>query len=106
MPYNTKYSIMTLIKNVQPLSAEALFDLLKKEFADDINAKLDSSLTVEYAHVYDIINISFPEIIEGTVFTLTVNDDEIELSNNGDDTEYNTDLLEQHLISFLNEKCG
>lgn len=97
---------MTTINNVQPLSAEALFDLLKKEFTDDINAKLGSSLTIEFAHVYDIINIAFPEIIEGTVFTLTVTDETIELTNNGDDTAYNTELLEQHLISFLNEKCS
>jgi hypothetical protein len=97
---------MTVIKNVHPLSAEALFDLLKKEFADEVNAKLNSSLSVEYAHVYDVINVSFPEIIEGTVFTLIVNENEIELSNNGNNAEYNTDLLEQHLIEFLNEKCS
>ena len=88
------------------MSAEALFDLLKKEFADDVNAKLDSSLTIEFAHVYDIINIAFPEIIEGSVFTLTVTDDAIEVSNNGDNTAYNTELLEQQLIAFLNEKCS
>lgn len=97
---------MTTIKNIQPLSAEALFDLLKKEFADEVNSKLDSSLSIEYAHVYDVINISFPEIVEGTVFTIIVNDDEIELTNNGDSTEYNTDLLEQQLIEFLTNKCG
>ena len=97
---------MTTIKNIQPLSAEALFDLLKKEFADEVNAKLDSSLSIEYAHVYDVINVSFPEIVEGTVFTIIVNDDEIELTSNGDNTEYNTDLLEQQLIEFLTNKCG
>ena len=97
---------MTTIKNVHPLSAEVLFNLLKTEFATEINTKLNSSLSIEYAHVYDVINISFPEIIEGTVFTLIVNENEIELSNNGDNTEYNTDLLEQHLIEFLNEKCS
>lgn len=97
---------MTTIKNVHPLSAEVLYNLLKTEFATEINTKLNSSLSIEYAHVYDVINISFPEIIEGTVFTLIVNENEIELSNNGDNTEYNTDLLEQHLIEFLNEKCS
>ena len=97
---------MTTIKNIQPLSAEALFDLLKKEFADEVNAKLHSSLSIEYAHVYDVINVSFPEIVEGTVFTIIVNDDEIELTSNGDNTEYNTDLLEQQLIEFLTNKCG
>jgi hypothetical protein len=53
-----------------------------------------------------VINISFPEIIEGTVFTLIVKENEIELSNNGENTEYNTELLEQHLLDFLNEKSS
>ena len=97
---------MTTINNVQPLSAEALFDLLKKEFTDDINAKLDSSLSIEYAHVFDIINVSFPEIIEGTVFTITVNEEQLEVTNNSDNAEYNTELLETHLVDFLNRKCG
>jgi len=97
---------MNTIKNVQPLNAEKLFDLLKTEFGNYIDAKLDTNLAIEYAHVYDTINVSFPEIIEGTVFTLIVNDNEIELSNNGENTEYNTDLLEQHLLEFLNEKCS
>lgn len=56
---------MTTIKNVQPVSAEALFHILKSDFANDINSKLNSSLSIEYAHVYDVINVYFPEIIEG-----------------------------------------
>lgn len=44
---------MTTIKNIKPLTAEELFDLLKKEFADYMNSKLDSNLTIDYAHVYD-----------------------------------------------------
>ncbi|MDP9047346.1 MAG: hypothetical protein M3N14_04365 [Bacteroidota bacterium] len=97
---------MTTIKNVHPVSAEALFHILKSDFANEINMKLNSSLSIDFAHVYDVINVSFPEITEGNVFTITVNENEIELSNNGDTTEYNTDLLEQHLHDFLNEKCG
>jgi len=97
---------MTTIENVQPLSAEKLFDLLKTQFGPYIDAKLDTNLSIEYAHVYDIINISFPEIIEGTVFTLIVNDDKVELSNNGENVEYNIDLLEQHLHEFLNEQLS
>ena len=97
---------MKTIKNVQPVSSEALFQILKNDFANDINSKLNSSLSIEYAHVFDVINVYFPEIIEGTVFTITVNENEIELSNNGDNTEYNTDLLEQNLSDFLNEKCS
>jgi hypothetical protein len=104
-PVKTKTSMST-IKNVQPLSAEKLFDLLKTEFGNYIDAKLDTNLAIEYAHVYDVINISFPEIIEGTVFTLIVKENEIELSNNGENTEYNTELLEQHLLDFLNEKSS
>ncbi|MBD1365682.1 hypothetical protein IDJ77_17840 [Mucilaginibacter sp. ZT4R22] len=97
---------MTSIKNVHPLSAEALFLILKKDFANDINAKMNSSLSIEYAHVYDIINVSFPEIIEGTVFTITVTENEIALTNNGDDTEYQTNLLGQHLHDFLVEQSS
>ncbi|MFD2146148.1 hypothetical protein [Mucilaginibacter antarcticus] len=97
---------MTTYKNIQPLSAEALFDLLKKEFTNEINTKLDSSVNVEYAHVYDVINVSFPEIIEGTVFTILVNDNEIELTNNSNSLEYNTELLEEQLAAFLNDKCS
>jgi hypothetical protein len=97
---------MTTIQNVRPLSAEKLFNILKTEFGPYIDAKLDTNITIEYAHVYDVINVSFPEIIEGTVFTLIVNDDSIEVSNNGEDAEYNTELLEQHLLEFLNENCS
>ncbi|MGF7080985.1 hypothetical protein [Mucilaginibacter sp. UYCu711] len=97
---------MTTIKNVHPLSPEELYHILKIDFTNEINSKLNSSLSIEFAHVYDVINVSFPEIIERTVFTIVVNDNEIELSNNGDDTEYNTDLLEQHLVDFLQEKCS
>ena len=97
---------MATIKNVQPLSAEALFQLLKTDFANDVNAKLDSSLNVEFAHVYDVINVYFPAIIEGTVFTITVSDDEIQLTTNGDDEEHKTDMLEQQLSDFLTEKCS
>ena len=97
---------MTSINNVQPVSAEALFHILKSDFANEINNKLDSSLSIEYAHVYDVINVYFPEIIEGTVFTITVNANELVLSNNGDNSEYNTELLEQHLHEFLHEKCS
>jgi hypothetical protein len=96
---------MTTIENVHPLSAEALFALIKKGFAAEIKAKLDSNLTIEYAHVFDIINISFPDVIQGTVFTLTVSDDEISISNHATDSAYNTVLLEQHLTAFLNKNC-
>ena len=97
---------MIPIENVQPLSAEALYDLLKKEFADYVNTKLDSNLTIDYAHVFDVINILFPEIIEGTAFTITISDKEINLINHTEVQVYNTELLEQHLIEFLNEKAG
>lgn len=97
---------MTAINNIQPLSPEAVFDLLKVEFSEYVNQALGSNLSVEYAHVADIVNISFPEVIEGTVFTLTVSDDEIEVSKNETEGDYNTDLLEQHLIEFLTVKAG
>lgn len=97
---------MTAIKNIQPLSPEAVFDLLKVEFSEYVNNALGSNLSVEYAHVADIVNISFPEVIEGTVFTLTVSDDSIEVSKNETESDYNTDLLEQHLNEFLSIKAG
>ena len=97
---------MTTIKNVQPLSPEAVFDLLKIEFSEYVNQALRSNLSVEFAHVADIVNISFPEVIEGTVFTLTISDNSIEVSKNENEGDYNTDLLEQHLNEFLTVKAG
>ncbi len=96
---------MTSIQNIQPLSAEMLFDLLKKEFPDYINEKLDSTLAIEFTHVYDIINVSFPEVIAGTVFTITISDDKIEVLDNKITTTYNTKLLESHLVDFLKIKA-
>jgi hypothetical protein len=97
---------MTTIKNVKPLSAEKLFDLLKTEFADYINEKLGSNLAIEYAHVYDVINVLFPEVIEGPALTITVSDDEILVSVQTNDSDYNTDLLEAQLIGFLTIQAG
>jgi len=97
---------MTSSKNVQPLSPESLFDLLKKEFSDYINTALGANLTIDYAHVYDVINVLFPEIIEGTVFTLTVSEDTIDVSKNVVEGDYNTDLLEEQLNEFLTLKAG
>jgi hypothetical protein len=97
---------MNTIKNTHPLSAETLFDMLKKECANYINQKLDANLSIEYAHVYDIINVSFPDVIEGTVFTITVTNDELTITTNATGSEYNTELLELHLTAFLQEKCS
>jgi hypothetical protein len=66
-----------------------------------VNEQLGSNLTVEFAHVADIINISFPEIIEGNAYTLTVEDDEIQITDHTIEDSYNTELLEQHLQEFL-----
>jgi hypothetical protein len=97
---------MTAINNIQPLSPEAVFDLLKVEFSEYVNNALGSNLSVEYAHVADIVNISFPEVIEGTVFTLTVSEDSIEISKNETEGDDNTDLLEEQLNEFLTVKAG
>lgn len=97
---------MTSIKNVQPLSPEALFDILKTEFPAYVNELLGSNLTVEFAHVSDIINISFPEIIEGNAFTLTVGDDNIEVTDHTTEGTYNTELLKQHLTEFTTLKAN
>jgi len=92
---------MAAIKNIKPLSAEKLFDLLKTEFADYINEKLGSNLAIDYAHVYDVINVLFPEVIEGPALTITVTDDVLIVTVHATDSDYNTDLLEEQLIRFL-----
>lgn len=97
---------MISINNVQPLSPEALFDLCKTEFPTYVNELLGSNLNVEFAHVADIINISFPEIIDGNAYTLTVNENTIEVTDHTTEGTYNTELLEQHLVEFLTVKAG
>jgi len=96
---------MIEINNVQPLSPEELFDLLKTEFPSYLNNLLGSNVTVEFAHVANIINITFPEVIEGNAYTLTVSDEQIEITDHTEESSYNTELLEQHLIAFLTEKA-
>lgn len=97
---------MATINNVKPLSAEKLFDLLKMQFADYINERLGSNLAIEYAHVYDVINVLFPEVIEGPALTITVSDIELTVTNHTADADYNTELLEEQLIRFLTEQAG
>ena len=97
---------MATIKNVKPLSAEKLFDLLKTEFADYINEKLGSNLTIEYTHVFNEINISFPEVIEGPALNIMVMEQEITFTVLATESDYHTDLLEENLIAFLEEKAG
>jgi len=97
---------MIAINNVQPLSPERLFDLLKTEFPAYVNEQLGSNVSVEFAHVSDIINISFPEVIEGNAYTITVGDNSLELTDHTTEGTYNTELLEQHLVSFLTLKAG
>lgn len=97
---------MISINNVQPLSSESLFDLLKTEFPTYVNEKLGSNLAVEFAHVSDIVNISFPEVIEGNAYTLTVTQNTIDVTDHTTGGSYNTELLEEHLITFLTLKAG
>jgi len=97
---------MATIKNVQPLSAEKLFDLLKTGFADYINGKLGSNLAIDYAHVYDEINVLFSEVIEGPALNITVTDEELTVTLLATETDYNTALLEENLIAFLTEQAG
>ena len=97
---------MATIKNIKALSPEKLFDLLKTEFADYINQKLGSNLAIDYAHVFDVINVLFPEVIEGPALTVTVNDEEITVIVHATDSDYNTDILEENLIGFLEVQAG
>ena len=65
---------MATIKNVHPLSAEKLFDLLKTGFTDYSNMKLKPNLAINYTHVFNDINVSFPEVIEGPALNIFVSD--------------------------------
>ena len=97
---------MTSINNLQQLSPESLFDILKTEFPAYVNENIGSNLAVEFAHVADIVNISFPEVIEGNAYTITVSNDSLELTDHTTEGTYNTELLEEQLISFLTLKVG
>lgn len=92
---------MISINNVQPLSPEALFELFKTEFPGYVNDSLGSNLTVEFVHVSDIVNISFPDIIDGNAYTLTIDENSIEVTDHTTEGTYNTELLEQQLMEFL-----
>jgi hypothetical protein len=97
---------MATIKNVKPLSAEKLFDLLKTEFANYSNSKLDSNLAIEYAHVFDEINVSFPEVTEGPSLNIAVTDDELTVTLLATESDYNAELLEENLIDFLEQQAS
>jgi hypothetical protein len=97
---------MATIKNVQALSAEKLFDLLKNGFAGYINSKLGSNLAIEYAHVFNEINISFPEVIDGAAINIAVKDDELTVTLLATESDYNAELLEEHLIGFLEQQAS
>ncbi len=97
---------MTTINNIQPLSAEDVFSLLKNNFKEYVNSKLDSNLEIDYQHVQNIINVLCPEIIEGIAFTISVDDEAIIVSHDEERNEHNSDVLEQHLNDFLAEKAG
>jgi hypothetical protein len=92
---------MTIIKNTHPLSAEQVFDLLKKEFTDYINNKLDAEMNIDFAHVDDVINVLFPDILNSSFLTITVSEKEIDVSAITKEAENNTGLLEEHLTYFL-----
>jgi hypothetical protein len=94
---------MTTVKNVQALSAEKLFDLLKTGFADYINNKLGSNLAIEFAHVFNEINLSFPEVIDGSAINIAVADDELTVTLLATERDYNAELLEEHLIGYLEQ---
>jgi len=97
---------MISINNIQPLSPESLFNILKTEFPAYVNEQFGSNLSVEFAHVSNIINISFPEVIDGNAYTIRVADNSLELTDHTTEGTYNSELLEQHLLSFLTLKAG
>jgi hypothetical protein len=97
---------MATIKNIQPLNAEKLFDLLKTGFADYINNKLGSNLAIEYAHVFNEINISFPEVIDGPALNIAVTDMDLTVTLLATESDYNAELLEEHLIGYLEQQVS
>ncbi len=96
---------MTTIKNIKSVNAEELYHLLKKEFANYVDAKIDSGLSIDFAHVYDLINISFPEVKEGIAFTLIISKEEIIVKKNEEDFDFDLNLLREQLVNFLKENC-
>ncbi len=97
---------MIAINNVQPLSATQLTDILKTEFPAFVNERLGSNLSVEFAHVSDFVNVSFPEVIDGNAYTITVSDNSIELTDHTGEGTYNAELLEEYLLAFLTLKAS
>ena len=97
---------MIAIKNVQPLDAVQLTEKLKNEFPVFVNKQLGSNLAVEIVHVSDFVNISFPEVMEGNAYTITVSEDKLELTDHTTAGSYNGELLEGHLVEFLTLKAG
>ncbi len=100
-----KAKSMTTIKNIQPLSATEIYDQLKKEFPAYINDKLGSELAIDFADVYDVVNVHFPEVLSDGVMTVTVNENEITVTDSTTKTDYNAELIEQHLIDFMKLKA-
>ncbi|NCD69130.1 hypothetical protein [Mucilaginibacter agri] len=96
---------MATIKNARPLSPEKLFDFLKTGFADYINSELDSNLAIEYAHVFNEINVSFPEVIDGPALNIAVTDVELTVTLLAAESNYNAELLEENLIGFLEQQA-
>ena len=97
---------MIAINNVQPLNAVQLTEILKTEFPSFINEKLGSNLVVEFEHVSDFVNISFPEVIEGNAYTITVSESSLALTDHTTEGTYNAELIKEHLIAFLTLKAG
>jgi len=91
----------TEIENIRMVTAEDLFATLKTDFADYLNNKLDAAVAVEFARVYDIIDVSFPEIIVGVAFHIVVSEKEIILSTDNTIPANNSETLEKQLTDFL-----
>jgi len=51
--------------------------------------------------VEDIINVMFPDVIEGIAFSIIVTEKELNVTENNISPEYNSGILEQQLVDFL-----
>ena len=96
----------TEIENIRMVTAEDLSATLKTDFAVYLNKKLDAAVAVEFARVYDIIDVSFPEIIVGVAFHIVVSEKEIILSTDNTIPANNSEALEKQLTDFLELKLN
>lgn len=79
-------------------------EILKTEFPAFVDQRLGGNLAVEFVHVSDFVDVAFPEVIRGNVFTIGT--DRFELTDHTTEDSYDAEVLKQHLVDFLTQKTG